>query len=148
MQTDASTLGWGAHLQGKRTGGQWTEEEAKAHINCLEMKAALLALQSFSTTLSGTHVRLELDNTTAVSYINCMGGSRSKECNRQDKYGCGALRIRYGFQLPIFQAQQMSKQTMSHVFFMTTQSGHSDLLCFSIYVNIFLFHKLISLHQG
>ena len=81
MQTDASTLGWGAHLQGKRTGEQWTEEEAKAHINCLEMKAALLALQSFSTTLSGTHVRLELDNTTAVSYINCMGGSRSKECN-------------------------------------------------------------------
>ena len=44
MQTDASTLGWGAHLQGKRTGGQWTEEEAKAHINCLEMKAVLLAL--------------------------------------------------------------------------------------------------------
>jgi hypothetical protein len=61
VQTDASTLGWGAHLQGKRTGGgegQWTEEEAKAHINCLEMKAVLLALQSFSTTLSGTRVRL------------------------------------------------------------------------------------------
>ena len=38
--------------------GQWTEEEAKAHINCLEMKAVLLALQSFSTTLSGTRVRL------------------------------------------------------------------------------------------
>ena len=81
MQSDASTLGWGAHLQGQRTGGQWTEEEAKAHINCLELKAAFLALQSFSTTISGTHVRLELDNTTAVSYINCMGGSHSKECN-------------------------------------------------------------------
>ena len=62
-------------------GGQWTEEKAKAHINYLELKAAFLALQSFSTTLSETHVRLELDNTTAVSYINCMGGSRSKECN-------------------------------------------------------------------
>ena len=81
MQTDASTLGWGAHLQGTRTGGQLTEEEAVVHINCLEIKAVLLALQSFSTTLAGTHVRLEIDNTTAVSYINCMGGSRSKECN-------------------------------------------------------------------
>ena len=81
MQTDASTLGWGAHRQGTRTWGQWTEEEAVVHITCLEIKAVFLALQSVPTTLADTHVRLEIDNTTAVSYINCIAGSRSKECN-------------------------------------------------------------------
>ena len=27
------------------------------------------------------HVRLELDNTTAVAYVNAMGGNQSPECN-------------------------------------------------------------------
>ena len=128
-------------------GGQWTDEEAKAHINCLEIKAAFLALQSFSTILSETHVQIELDNTTAVSYINCMGGSRSKECNnlaRQIVLWC----IRYGFQLPIFQAQKMLKLTKFCVVFMTTQSGHSILLCFSYYVKKYLCQELIYLHAG
>ena len=130
-------------------GGQWTEEKAKAHINCLELKAAFLALQSFSTTLSEIHVPLELDNTTAVSYINCMGGSRSKECNSLARqiWLC-AYKIRYGFQLPIFQDQKMLKLTKSRVFFMTTQSGPSILLCFSNCAKKYLCQKLIYLHPG
>ena len=46
----------------------------------LELLAAFLALQSF-VSQSNIHVRLKLDNTTAVSYINNMGGIRSEPLN-------------------------------------------------------------------
>ena len=81
LYTDASLQGWGAVFQGQSSGGHWAPDEAHQHINCLELKAAYLGLQSFCTTLSRTHVRIFLDNTTAVSYINNMGGTHSLECN-------------------------------------------------------------------
>ena len=81
LYTDASLQGWGAVFQGQSSGGHWAPDEARQHINCLELKAAYLGLQSFCTTLSRTHVRIFLDNTTAVSYINNMGGTHSLECN-------------------------------------------------------------------
>ena len=45
------------------------------------MKAAFFALQTFCPELRGQHVRLMIDNTTAVSYINNMSGSHSATCN-------------------------------------------------------------------
>ena len=56
-------------------------EEARFHINYLELKAALFALQSFQNSLGGKHVRIMLDNTTAVGCISHMGTSHSDECN-------------------------------------------------------------------
>ena len=79
--TDASLLGWGANFQGKSAGGQWLPTEAVQHINYLEMSAVLLGLQTFCSSLSNTHICLKTDNTTAVSYINNMGGSQSFQCN-------------------------------------------------------------------
>ena len=32
--------------------------------------------------MTGVHVKLELDNTTAIAYINHMGGSKSEELNQ------------------------------------------------------------------
>ena len=81
LYTDASLQGWGAVFQGQSSGGYWAPDEARQHINCLELKAAYLGLQSFCTTVSRTHVRIFLDNTTAVAYINNMGGTHSLECN-------------------------------------------------------------------
>ena len=51
------------------------------NINCLELKAAEYALRSYKKELSGKHVLLRIDNTTAVSYINLMGGTHSTRCN-------------------------------------------------------------------
>ena len=82
IQSDASLLGWGTHCNNKHAGGQWTPEEATHHINCLETTAAFFALQAFCKKSSDIHVRLELDNTTAVTYINNMGGNKSIDCNR------------------------------------------------------------------
>ena len=81
LNTDASLQGWGAVFQGQSSGGCWAPDEAHQHINCLELKAAYLGLQSFCKNLSHTHVRIFVDNTTAVSYINNMGGTHSLDCN-------------------------------------------------------------------
>ena len=42
--TDASTKGWGVTCQGISTGGPWSQEERKAPINILELKAVYLAI--------------------------------------------------------------------------------------------------------
>ena len=88
LSTDASENGWGAVLESintdsrkQSTGGRWNECEKLDHINVLEMKAGLFGLRSFSEALSNTHVKLNMDNTTAVAYLRNMGGSKSRKCN-------------------------------------------------------------------
>lgn len=49
-----------------------------SHINCLEMKAALLALQTFASAKQNIHILLLLDNSSAIAYINHKGGTHSK----------------------------------------------------------------------
>ena len=51
IQTDASTKGWGATCNGISTGGMWSVQEMKNHINVLELLAIKLAVQTFSKTL-------------------------------------------------------------------------------------------------
>lgn len=82
IKTDASNLGWGGYLD-ESIGGRWLVEEKKQHINVLELKAIFLALQAFSLTHSfrSKHIHILCDNTTAVSYIQAMGGTRSVSCN-------------------------------------------------------------------
>lgn len=81
MMTDASKKGWGAAMNGTSTGGRWTEEEAELDINCLETKAALFGIICFCKNMRNTHVRLMIDNSTAVCYINAFGGTKSQTCN-------------------------------------------------------------------
>ena len=45
--TDASTEGWGAHLDLQQVAGRWTPEQQHLHINILELLAVCLALQHF-----------------------------------------------------------------------------------------------------
>ena len=46
IQSDASLRGWGAVYQGQCIQGRWSFEESTWHINCLELKAATLAIQT------------------------------------------------------------------------------------------------------
>ena len=46
--TDASLTGWGCSCETGRTGGHRDHTEAQSNINVLELKATLLALQSFA----------------------------------------------------------------------------------------------------
>ena len=73
ITSDASLQGWGAVCNGTRTGGPWSHSEQGMHINCLELLAAILAAKTFLKGQIGQSVLLQLDNQTAVAYINNMG---------------------------------------------------------------------------
>ena len=79
LYTDASLMGWGAVFQYHSSGDRWAPVEASHHINCLDLKAVYLGLQSFCQNLSQAHLRIFIDNTTAVAYKNHMGGTNSLE---------------------------------------------------------------------
>ena len=80
IETDASTVGWGAVCQGIRTGGPWSQRERCQHINVLELRAAMLAVQMFAkgSTRRPLHIHLRrMDNVSALTYVSRMGGTHS-----------------------------------------------------------------------
>ena len=64
-----------------KTGGRWTQVEIELNINALELKAVQFGLKSLCKSKSDFHIRLRIDNVTAVTYINNMGGTKSRICN-------------------------------------------------------------------
>ena len=85
LYTDATKTCWGAVLNDEETGGFFTCAEMSAigdNINGYEILAIKLAILAFRSFLAPTHVLVKTDNTTAVAYINDMGGTKSKTCNR------------------------------------------------------------------
>lgn len=79
IQSDASLSGWGAACKGQSTGGVWSMDEGVHHINWLELKAAWLALRVFTRGHEAPQVLLQLDNRSAVAYINRFGGTHSSD---------------------------------------------------------------------
>ena len=86
LQTDASSYGWGATDHYSSCGGRWDTLEAtmllSQEINYLELLAAFHGLRAYCSKVFGAHVRLQIDNTTAVAYLNHMGGTRSVSCDK------------------------------------------------------------------
>jgi len=78
LSSDASRTGGVAVCLDVRTGGPWTLSELDLHINALELLAALKTLEFFTSSVRDCTVTIEVDNSTAVSYINRLGGCRSK----------------------------------------------------------------------
>lgn len=72
--SDASNTGWGAACGSERASGLWSSQEKTQHINYLEILAAFLGLKVFAKNISNCQILLRIDNTTAISYINRMGG--------------------------------------------------------------------------
>ena len=68
-------------MNDESTGGRWLPTESEHHINYLELLAAFFALQCFHSSLSGKHVKIMIDNTSAVAQINNTGTCHSEECN-------------------------------------------------------------------
>ena len=79
IYTDASLEVWGLSMGNVSTGEAWLPDE-KLMYNRLELKAILLALESFVKT-SHKHIKTMSDNTTAIHCINKMGTSHSMECH-------------------------------------------------------------------
>ena len=75
--TDASQVGWGAHMGDLTASGTWPPCLAQAHINLLELEAVWMALKAFVEAAEGKHVLLNTDNTTVAAYVNKQGGAHS-----------------------------------------------------------------------
>ena len=79
IESDAYLTGWGATCMEQRTGGPWSIQEQRMYINCLELLAATLVVKTYLKEKSQIRVLLKIDNTTAVAYINHLGGTVSKQ---------------------------------------------------------------------
>ena len=88
IQKDASKTGWGARCGNLQTDGPWSPKEATTHmmhINCLELLAATFAIQTFAKKQDNLLIHLKMDSTSALTFINKMGGTVSPELNRITK---------------------------------------------------------------
>ena len=85
-----STSSSGGALQGRLHGRLWrslrgsrsfrhlSPSMRQQHIHVLELEALILAFWEFCPSLAGKGVLLSTDNTTVASYINKLGGARSR----------------------------------------------------------------------
>jgi len=76
IYTDSSLTGWGAVSSGVSARGFWSHSEQKEDINFLELLAVFIALKCFAKECINSQILLRVDNTTAISYINRMGGTK------------------------------------------------------------------------
>ena len=79
--SDASDVGWGAHLDRQVASGLWDSHQAALSINARELLAVKLGLHQFQSSLHGRTVAVFCDNTTAVAYLCKEGGTRSRLLN-------------------------------------------------------------------
>ena len=74
ITTDASGQGWGAVLHPHRVSGVWSKVEVFDHINTLELKAVLLALQNLESLVVGHSLLICSSYMTVASFIIFQGG--------------------------------------------------------------------------
>lgn len=83
--SDSSLTGWGIACNGETSSGFWSFSESQNHINFLELRAAFIGLKCFANNLTNTEILLRIDNTTAISYINRMGGVQYEHLNEETR---------------------------------------------------------------
>ena len=79
--SDASDVGWGAHLLDATTSGRWSQEEAQLSINARELLAVEYGLRQFHLLVSISTVAVFADNSTALAYLHKQWGTRSPVLN-------------------------------------------------------------------
>ena len=70
--TDASSKEWGVTFKGTMWSGTW--QRTSHHINWLELRAVLVAIQHLQFRLKGKTTIFMIDNATTVSYLMKQGG--------------------------------------------------------------------------
>ena len=85
IYSDASLSGWGVCCNGKRANGYRKENEKYLSINHLELLVAFFGLKIFASELKNCQILLHIDNTTAIAYINRMGGVQFDSFNKVSK---------------------------------------------------------------
>ena len=72
---------WLGHFLSKPSQGLWSREQGVFHINVRELYVVHICLTIFCSKLSDVHIQVELNNVTAVAYVNQMGGSKAIACD-------------------------------------------------------------------
>ena len=75
--SDASDVGWGAHLSSLTASGLWDSDQASLSINARGLLAIREGLLHFQSSLVGKNVSVFCDNSTTVSYLRKEEGTRS-----------------------------------------------------------------------
>lgn len=75
VDSGVCTYGCGAHCEGFSTEGLWTPQECALHINALELLPGSFAIRSFFRNKVVLCIRLQMDNFSAVRYVNHLGRS-------------------------------------------------------------------------
>ena len=88
LWSDASDVGWGAHLDEQFASGPWAPEDVEhsmPHLYVLNNARELLAIESalkwFAPLLAGSSVAVFADKSTVVSYLRNQGGTLSSFLN-------------------------------------------------------------------
>ena len=81
LWSDASDVGWGAHLGEDAISGLWSQEELGMSINIRELLAIERALLFFAPQIVNSTVAVFADNPTAIAYLRNQGGTRSQLLN-------------------------------------------------------------------
>ena len=79
--TDASPTGWGAVEAKNKIFGSWDDKVNGEHINYKELYAVKYALIRLADKMKNCKILLRIDNKTAISYVNKMGGVRHRKYN-------------------------------------------------------------------
>ena len=79
--SDASDVGWGAHLGSLTASGLWDLDQGSLSINARELLAIRESLLHFQSSLVGKNVSVFCYNSTAVSYLRKEGDTRSPFLN-------------------------------------------------------------------
>ena len=70
ISTDASLEGWEAYCQGQKTGGPWTSQGKKDHIDVLELRAVSYAILTFSRLHpKAQSIHIQMESIVALSYL-------------------------------------------------------------------------------
>ena len=78
METDASSLGWGAYAEGQEAQGIWNFNVSQKSSNYRELLTVLLAMLSLVDMIEKKSLQILSDNVTTVCYINMKGGPSKK----------------------------------------------------------------------
>ena len=77
--TDAPFTDWGAACGNIKANGKWSATKRQLHINVLELKGAMLGIQSRLKNQCSKIISLNMDSSTAVAYVNHKGGTHFPE---------------------------------------------------------------------
>ena len=81
IYTDSSDFGWGATDGKSKIFGSWGQEIVSQHINYKELLVVQIALTELAKNQRNGSILLRIDNTTAIAYINRMGGVKFEKYN-------------------------------------------------------------------